>query len=58
MAREEGGSVEAGQLQRYKLWDVAEGDALTVKDKVVSKVRGLIPADIGGSAAVSVVTDL
>ena len=35
----------------------AEGDVLTVKDKVVSKVRGLIVADVGGNAAVSVVTD-
>ena len=56
VAREEGGSVEVDQLYRYKLWDVAEGDASTVKYEVVSKVRGLIAADIGGNAAVNVVT--
>ena len=54
VAREDGGSVEADQVHRNRMWSVAEGHALTVVDEVVSNIRGLTVVDVGSSAAVSV----
>ena len=58
MAREGGRSVEADQVHRDKLWSAAEGHTLTVVDEVVSDVRGLTIADLGGNTAMSIVTDV
>ena len=56
-AREGGGSVEADQIHRDKLWSAADGHVLIVVGEVVRSARGFIVADGGGSTGVSIVTD-
>ena len=58
VAREGEGSVEADQIHRDKLWRVTDIDALTVVDKVVSYVRGLIVMEVGNSTVVSIAEDV